>query len=174
MSDEPPSPDLLIEAVWRDTGLDLDGLARRATTAVLDKTGLAGRRPAPEVAIRFTDDAAIAELNAAWRGKPTPTDVLSFPATEPGEPLPPAGLPLLLGDVVLACETCVRDAAELERPLDAHVLHLLVHGLLHLLHHDHQTPTEAAAMEGLEISILARLGVPDPYRNPAPLTENDG
>ncbi|MFW5679090.1 MAG: rRNA maturation RNase YbeY [Pseudomonadota bacterium] len=173
MSDDPPSPDLLIEAAWQQADLDLDDLTRQATAAVFEATGLRARTPEPEVAVRFTDDATIARLNATWRGKPTPTDVLSFPATEPGEPPPPVGMPLILGDIVLAYETCARDAADLDRPLRAHVLHLLVHGLLHLLHYDHLTPADAAAMEGLEITLLDRLDIPDPYRDPAPLTEND-
>jgi probable rRNA maturation factor len=89
--------------------------------------------------------------------------VLAFPAWEPGAEIPP-GAPLLLGDVVLALETVAREAMEQGKPLADHLSHLIVHGVLHLLGYDHATEAEAVAMESLETSILASLGVPDPYR----------
>jgi probable rRNA maturation factor len=107
------------------------------------------------------DDAAVHELNLRYRGKDKPTNVLSFPAFEvaPGDAVPP-----MLGDVALAFET-VRSEAELEeKPFDHHLTHLIVHGLLHLLGHDHEEEDEAAIMEGLERAALARLAIPDPYR----------
>jgi probable rRNA maturation factor len=161
MSDEPPSPDLIVEDGWSDLGLDLQAIAGRSVASAwrhLRPTRAAG----VDIAILFTDDAAIAELNAAWRGKSGPTDVLSFPAMEPGEPWPDAG-PVLLGDIVLALETCRRDASALDRSLGDHMAHLIVHGLLHLFHYDHQSADAAAEMEALEVAILADLGLPDPY-----------
>jgi probable rRNA maturation factor len=169
MTDEPPSCDLTVEADWHGAGLDLDVLCAEAAQTVLRRLGVAGR--GVEVSLRFTDDAAIAALNGAWRGMPRATDVLSFPAEDEADRAIP-GAPRLLGDVVLAFETCRRDAEALARPLDHHVRHLVVHGLLHLLHHDHQTPAEAAAMEALERAVLADLGVPDPYAGGA-LTEEE-
>jgi probable rRNA maturation factor len=119
------------------------------------------------------DDARIAGLNADFRGKPVPTNVLSWPsedraAAAPGEmphlpPPNPVGPPLELGDIALAFETCAREAAEAAPRRDDHVTHLVVHGLLHLLGFDHETDADAELMEGLETRILARLGVPDPY-----------
>ncbi len=110
------------------------------------------------VSVLFTDDAAVAALNSTYRGKDAATNVLSFPA---GDHLPPGEA--YLGDVVLAFETCQREAADRSVPLRAHAAHLLVHGMLHLIGYDHENDVDAAKMEARESSILARLGVPDPY-----------
>jgi probable rRNA maturation factor len=162
--------DILIEAdAWTDTALQ--ELAPRAFGAVfaalsLDPSGCG-------VSVLACDDARIADLNAEFRGKATPTNVLSWPAEEraadvpgnmPDLPTPdPDGPPEELGDIALAFETCEREAAEAGKPFDDHLAHLLVHGLLHLLGFDHETDPDAALMEGLETRVLARLGVADPY-----------
>lgn len=141
---------------WQDA--HLPDLAARAAGA----TGrLLGLDPALEIAVLGCDDARIAALNAAFRGKSAPTNVLSWPAEDlaPGEvPTGPE-----LGDIAIAWETCAREAEEQGKPLEAHVTHLLVHGTLHLLGHDHMTDAEAEVMEGLERDVLAGLGLPDPY-----------
>lgn len=168
MTDEPPSCDITVEPAWQTAGFDLAAACDACARAVLRR--LAAAAGGVEVSFRFTDDATIAELNAEWRGQPQPTDVLSFPADDDAGPVV-AGAPRLLGDVVLAFETCRRDAEALERPFGDHVRHLLVHGLLHLLHFDHQTPEEAETMEALEIGVLADLGVPDPYAGRALMEE---
>lgn len=118
---------------------------------------------AVEIGITLADDAAQRQLNDAWRGADRPTNVLAFPAWEPGTALP-EGAPVLLGDVVLAFETIAREAAEQGKPVADHLSHLVVHGVLHLLGYNHASDAEAVAMEALETSILASLGVPDPYR----------
>jgi probable rRNA maturation factor len=124
-----------------------------------------GKAPAATVVdITLTDDGEQRELNRAWRGKDAPTNVLAFPAADPAMPVPD-GAPLLLGDVVLAFETVNREATEQEKPLADHLRHLVVHGVLHLLGHDHENAAEAAIMEAREIAILAELGVPNPYRD---------
>jgi len=115
--------------------------------------------PAGEVSVVLTDDAAIAKLNRQWRDINNPTNVLSFPATKPGVQGPPP----LLGDVIVAYETLAREAAEQAKPFLHHLAHLVVHGYLHLLGYDHQTDSEAGAMEGLERDILSRLRIADPY-----------
>ncbi|TIX40762.1 MAG: rRNA maturation RNase YbeY, partial [Mesorhizobium sp.] len=99
-------------------------------------------------------------LNVGWRGKDKPTNVLSFPAFPfaRGGPLPP-----MLGDIVLAAETVVREAALEHKPLENHISHLVIHGLLHLLGYDHETDAEAELMEATERAALARLAIPDPY-----------
>jgi probable rRNA maturation factor len=132
----------------------------RGTTAL----GLAWQGTV-ELGITLADAAHQRQLNRDYRGHETPTNVLAFPAWEPGTRLPP-GAPVLLGDVVLALQTVAQEAAEQEKPIGAHLAHLTVHGVLHLLGYDHLTHFEAAAMESLETSILAELGVPDPYRDP--------
>ena len=99
-------------------------------------------------------------LNRDWRGIDKPTNVLSFPVRR----RKPDGLPALLGDVIVAYETLAREASEENKPFLHHLAHLAVHGFLHLLGYDHETDSEAEAMEGLEREILARLGIADPYR----------
>ncbi len=129
----------------------------RGTTAL----GLAWQGTV-ELGITLADDANQQQLNREYRGLDGPTNVLAFPVWEAGTRLPP-GAPVLLGDVVLALETVAREAAEQEKPLADHFLHLTVHGVLHLLGYDHLTRADAAAMESLERLILAELRLPDPY-----------
>lgn len=121
-----------------------------------------------ELGISLIDAAEQQRLNRDYRGKDATTNVLAFPAWEPGSRLPPDA-PLLLGDVVLALETVEREAIEQDKPIADHLRHLVVHGILHLLGYDHMTPAEAAAMKALEISILAEMGISDPYRDPMSL-----
>lgn len=111
------------------------------------------------VAVLFTDDAEMQQLNKQWRNLDMPTDVLSFPSGGPEIP----GEPRHLGDIALGYETAFRDAEAMNRPFEAHISHLLIHGFLHLLGYDHIEPEDAAVMEPLEIKILAGLGLPDPY-----------
>jgi probable rRNA maturation factor len=113
-----------------------------------------------EISLVFTGDDDIRAINAEWRGQDKPTNVLSFPAF----PLVPGGKPgPMLGDIILAEETLRREALDLGKPFDDHLTHLLVHGFLHLFGYDHMTDAEADVMEGLEIRILAELGLDDPY-----------
>lgn len=123
-----------------------------------------------ELSVVLGDAAEQQRLNRDYRGKDAPTNVLAFPAWVSGAEVPLGG-PVLLGDVVLALEIIVREAAQQEKHLDDHLRHLVVHGVLHLLGYDHGTRAEAAVMESLERSILSELGVPDPYRDPMSLIE---
>jgi len=111
-----------------------------------------------ELSIVLTDDAEQRVLNRDWRGIDKSTNVLSFPQIEPFAPV--SGI---LGDIILARETLVREAQEQGVSLEDHFTHLVVHGFLHLLGYDHMDDDEALAMEGLETQILASLGVADPY-----------
>jgi probable rRNA maturation factor len=113
-----------------------------------------------EVCVALSNDDQVAELNGSYRGKAKPTNVLSFPAVAM---LPIEGEPRFLGDIVLALETLQREAGELGVPVQHHMQHLVVHGLLHLVGYDHQTDEEAEEMESFEVRILGRLGVADPY-----------
>jgi len=114
-----------------------------------------------EVSLLLTDDATIRELNRNWRKIDKATNVLSFPASSP-EKLAKA---FLLGDIVIAYETLAREALDEAKPLADHFSHLVVHGFLHLIGYDHETPAEAEAMESLEILILKNLDIADPYAN---------
>ena len=111
-----------------------------------------------ELAVRIVDEAESRELNRTYRGKDRPTNVLSFPM-----PAPP-GVPVQsLGDLVICAPLVAREAQEQGKSLEAHWAHLVVHGVLHLLGHDHERPEAAEAMEALEVRILAGLGYPNPY-----------
>lgn len=114
-----------------------------------------------EAVIALACDAEVRRLNLAFRAKDTATNVLSFPA-DGAVPLPP-GLPVPLGDVVLAAETLLREATDLGIPPRDHLAHLVVHGVLHLLGHDHDDEGDAVRMEALETAVLARLDIADPY-----------
>ena len=151
--------DIAIEAAAWPGEEALLALARRAVDAVFAATGQAVPQES-ELSLLFTDDAHVRVLNRDWRAKDKPTNVLSFPAfpLAPGDPVPP-----MLGDVALAFETVCSEAELEDKPFDHHLTHLIVHGVLHLLGHDHEEEGEAEAMEALERAILARLAIPDPY-----------
>ena len=153
---------------WEEAGLE--ALADHACGAVLAHVGLGGDW---EISLMGCDDARIADLNRDFRGKPAPTNVLSWPSEERGaeEPgvrpdLPEADFPDMpgeLGDIAIAWDTCVREAGEADKSLNDHVLHLLVHATLHLLGYDHIREEDAHLMEGTEVEILATMGIADPY-----------
>lgn len=146
------------DEAWRA----LDGLDQHARNAVAATLQGAGAVPGTvEIALLFTGDDAVADLNAQWRGKQGPTNVLSFPAPA-GMPVP-KGEPRPIGDVVLAHGVIAREAAAQGKTLHDHTAHLIVHGVLHLLGFDHETGADAEDMERLETSILKGLGVSDPY-----------
>ena len=156
-------------ACWKERHGDAEALCRaavRATVRQLPGLDFAGW----ELGIAMTDDAGIRILNRDHRGIDRPTDVLSFPIDAPapgGGPPDRIGAPGgLLGDIVLSGETVLRDAAGLCRSPADHLTHLVVHGMLHLLGHDHESAAEAGRMEGLEIAILAGLGIANPYAGP--------
>ncbi|WP_110749793.1 rRNA maturation RNase YbeY [Phyllobacterium leguminum] len=151
----------MIEAEGWPEEAALRQLAERAVLASWETLELgAPGEGETELSIVFTDDAAIQRLNAEWRGKDKPTNVLSFPAfpVEAGERPGP-----MLGDIVIARETVAREAALEIKPFDHHLTHLIVHGLLHLLGYDHENDEEAEEMEGWERRILHALSIPDPY-----------
>lgn len=120
---------------------------------------------AADVTVVLSSDDEVGRLNSAYRGKPAPTNVLSFPTDPDG--LPPEGLESYpLGDIIIAYETAAREAEGLDRDLAGYTSHLAVHGFLHLLGYDHADDAQAAQMEGLETRIALALGLPDPYGEP--------
>ena len=112
------------------------------------------------VSLLFTDDEEIRDLNARFRNKDKPTNVLSFPGPE-GSQIP--GIPPHLGDIALAYETIIREAESEGKSFEHHLIHLIVHGFLHLAGYDHEDAEEADEMEGLERLILQGLAISDPY-----------
>jgi probable rRNA maturation factor len=145
---------ILEDAAWEDAEPRAAALAEIAATAVLMHERAAERLGDRDIAILLADDARVAALNAAFRGKAAPTNVLSFPAA--------AGA-AEFGDVALAFGVCAREASEQGKSLAHHLQHLTAHGVLHLLGYDHESDAEAEAMEAKERAILAGLGVADPY-----------
>jgi probable rRNA maturation factor len=148
---------------------DWAALALDAARAALSQTphgDLIGNPSMVEISVKLADDAEVQALNAAYRGKDKPTNILSFPMTQidlldaidigdDGE--------TLLGDIILAHETCAREAQEKGISLVDHTTHLIVHGTLHLVGYDHENDAEAVAMEAIETRALASLGLADPY-----------
>ena len=151
-----------------DSSSGWDSLVRRAAEAAIAESAfpqLASSPRAIELSVRLTGDDEVRGLNAQWRGKDKPTNVLSFPQME-AEQIAMAeaeGPELMLGDLVLAREVCEREAAEKAIPLKEHAAHLVVHGTLHLLGYDHHDDDSADDMESREVRALARLGIADPY-----------
>ncbi|WP_419809737.1 rRNA maturation RNase YbeY [Sphingomonas sp.] len=156
------------EGPWPDG--DWEALAARAARAAVEATphGELATSPAlVEISVRLTTDEEVRGLNAQYRGKDRPTNVLSFPMIQPdlldtvsqnsddGE--------VLLGDIVLAHGVCAAEAAEKGVPLADHFTHLMVHATLHLLGYDHGADDEAEHMEAVERDVLAGLGIADPY-----------
>jgi probable rRNA maturation factor len=155
--------------------IDIEGWPATVDWADLaDRARAAAETVAPELegerlsaSVLFTNDAQVHALNREWRAKDKPTNVLSFPMLDRADllALPADGPPELLGDIALAYETCEREAGEKGVPVDSHAAHLIVHGLLHLAGHDHIDPAEGDAMEALEITALASMGIANPYGN---------
>lgn len=112
-----------------------------------------------EISIVLTDNVRMRELNNTYRGKDKPTNVLSFP----GSAAHPAGVPALLGDIILSHETILEESKRDHKAFNDHLTHLLIHGILHLCGYDHETEKSAAEMENLEISILGEFGICSPY-----------
>jgi len=153
------SVDLVLEdEEWLNAIPDAKGIAERAALAAYAALS-EPEAGAAMVMVALADDATLQELNRDWRGKDRPTNVLSFPS---GEPMTPDG-PIFLGDVILARQTLLHEAEEQGKPAASHLAHLVVHGILHLMGWDHETPEEAEEMEAREREILLGFGIPDPY-----------
>jgi probable rRNA maturation factor len=159
----PPQPaprlDIIVDSPLWQAQRGVKAVLRGAITEAASMAATTGG----ELAIVLTNDSAIRTLNRDWRGKDQPTNVLSFPAHNDFPAAAGAPRHRLLGDIVIAYETMAREARAERRPFRHHLAHLAVHGFLHLVGHDHKAEAEAEAMEALEIAVLARLSVPNPY-----------
>ncbi len=160
------SPDWETEQDWSD----LAARSAQAAIAASSHADLLSRNFTVEISVKLSGNEEVQALNKAYRGKDKPTNVLSFPQVQPdlletlsntddGE--------ALLGDIILALETCRSEAIAKDIPLSRHVSHLVVHGSLHLLGYDHENDVDAGIMENCEISALATLGIDNPYADPA-------
>lgn len=170
-----PDPDSLhiairVEDGWPDE--DWEATARTAVAAALYGAGVAIGAGAVEVSLLLTDDAAVRTLNRDYRGRDRATNVLSFPQMTGDSDGDSAatitaagatGMPLLLGDIAVARETCMAEAAQRGIAYRDHVIHLIGHATLHLVGHDHRNDDEAEAMEAIETRMMRRLGLHDPY-----------
>jgi len=147
-------------------GAGLEQLADSAAIATFIHLNLQGL----EACVMGCSDDRIATLNADFRGKPMPTNVLSWPSDERGAdvdgdaPLPPDPTDPELGDIAISYDICLSEATHAGKTMADHTTHLVVHGLLHLLGYDHERDADATLMEGLETQILGKLGIADPYR----------
>ncbi len=151
--------DVAVEARgWRDGVPRVRERVLAAVAAAFQAAALVAR-PDAEISVVLASDDTVRALNRDFRHKAAATNVLSFPAVEPDET---ATAPLL-GDIVLALETTQREAADEAKPLEHHLSHLVVHGVLHLFGFDHICDEDAERMESLERAALASLGIPDPY-----------
>ena len=174
---DPQEPEIDVSVpcrLWEEALPDAQALSRNAAQAVLRAHGWAdGPAHGPdltdvEASIVLADDAFVRGLNRDYRDRDRPTNVLSFPVHGPDQEIPArggtlAGMPVMLGDVVVAYETAAAEATEEGKTLGDHLCHLVVHGMLHLLGHDHQTPAAAEAMEKLEVDVLASFDIANPY-----------
>jgi len=151
---------VLVEAArWRKLLPTAPALVRRAARTAI---AAAGPDQPVELAIVLVDDRRQRALNRQWRGKDKSTNVLAFP----GAAAVPVGTPLPLGDIVLAIGTIEDEAEAQSKKLADHVTHLVIHGTLHLLGHDHDLPSRAKRMETLETRLLAQLRIANPYAPP--------
>lgn len=150
--------------------LGLQSIADRATVAVLKKLDIDGSDA--EVAVLACNDRRIAELNADFRDKSAATNVLSWPTEElgaesdgdaPDLPMPDPTGAMELGDIAISYETCASEALSAAKSMQDHVMHLMIHGTLHLLGYDHLRDQDATLMEALEVEILEKMGIDDPY-----------
>ncbi|MBF0172731.1 MAG: rRNA maturation RNase YbeY [Magnetococcales bacterium] len=134
---------------------------RQAALAVLERVG---GMDGAEVAVRLTHDEEVQSLNLHYRGIDRPTNILSFAMMDDPDDIEFPEAPLLLGDLVLAFETVVREAEMQGKTFEDHLTHLVVHGMLHLLGYDHErSPEDALRQETMEIAILAHMGIDNPY-----------
>ncbi len=162
---------MAIDTISEDARWDAAGLEALAQTASIATLRHLGHDPdAFEIALLGCDDARIAILNADFREKPTATNVLSWPSRErsaanAGDPPLQPELPYdeELGDIAISYETCQREAYEAGKPFDDHITHLVIHGILHLLGYDHIRDADATLMERIEVDILGKMGIGDPY-----------
>jgi probable rRNA maturation factor len=162
-----PAVDVVIASTRWSKAPQAAKLVRRTIAAAAP-----ARARKAELSVILTSNRAIGALNRQWRGQDKPTNVLSFPAPKqaskqatkrPSKRAAARGAPRHLGDIVIAYETTAAEARAERKPFDHHLAHLAVHGFLHLLGYDHESDSEADAMERRERRILSRLGVPDPY-----------
>jgi probable rRNA maturation factor len=152
----PPTIDIRLESPLWKAKRNAKSILRRAIRQASSAVALMGG----EVSVVLSDDSTVRVLNRTWRHEDTPTNVLSFPTDSRKAD---RGRPRLLGDIVIAYQTAKREANTQRKPFAQHLAHLAVHGFLHLVGYDHKSGDEAKAMERLEILILARLNVPNPY-----------
>lgn len=157
--------DLVIDRhVWPDDMIDA---VRPTLVLATDIACEAFDWPRLEIGALFGGDDRIRDLNLRFRGKDEPTNVLSFPSDDDAAMMESDATRLAPGEIAIAYETLCREAAQEAKSVSDHLIHLWVHGLLHLMGHDHQADDEADLMEAGEVSVLARLGIANPYAEPA-------
>ena len=145
---------------WSGQNLDLEGICSTAAHQVIGHL-FPDKVYDLELSVKLTDNAEAQQLNAQYRGKDKPTNVLSFSADE--ELIENLSHPIIIGDIVMAFETIQREATDSGKSFQDHFTHLFVHGFLHLIGYTHEDDRDAENMEQLERDILSSLGIGDPY-----------
>jgi probable rRNA maturation factor len=156
------------QAGWTTALGDVECVCHRAALAAFESCAAPNLAEA-EVSILLSNDEQLRALNKQYRNIDKPTNVLSFAGLDESETAPFEEMPQLLGDIVIAYETTLSEAKQENKKLADHLSHLVIHGMLHLLGHDHENHAQAELMEALETSTLAGLGVPDPYNATEPM-----
>jgi probable rRNA maturation factor len=152
------------EEEWQKTCPNAERIIKEAATAALHGAGIAGKAQSIEVSVLLTNDEYIQSLNHNYRDKDKPTNVLSFPLEEfVAGNYADVGGDIAIGDIIFALETISREAQEQTKSMEEHLAHLAVHGTLHLIGYDHENDHDAEIMEALEVTILAGLGIANPY-----------
>lgn len=152
------------EPEWNESFLELEDLAKQAVQIAIDMAVL----PEPvrgrdlEISVVLANDDLLQVLNREYRQMDKPTNVLSFATLDSDDPPPPDG-PFPLGDIILSYQTIDREAMEQGKFFRDHFVHMVVHGTLHLVGYDHMTEDEATIMETLEIRILEKMHIQNPY-----------
>jgi probable rRNA maturation factor len=149
-------------AGWATALDDVEGVCHRAALAAFGACAEPDLTQA-EVSILLSDDEKMQALNKQYRGIDKPTNVLSFAGLDENNTAPFEAMPQLLGDIVISYETALSEAKKEDKKLADHLSHLVIHGILHLFGHDHESHAQAELMEALETSTLGGLGIPDPY-----------
>lgn len=152
------------EPEWKASFLDVEAIARTAilNTFKMAKMPAAIKDRSLEISVVLANDDLVQVLNREYRNIDKPTNVLSFAGLDSDAPVPEEG-PFALGDIILAYQTLARECKEQGKFFKDHYTHLIVHGTLHLLGYDHEDEDDANIMESLEIRVLEKMNIQNPY-----------
>lgn len=156
--------DIIFESpLWAKSKLSARQRTHDVLTVAWDMVPKRPKGVIPEITVTLSHDSKIKILNKHYRAKDKPTNVLSFPMFDTISDIPSGAGQVPLGDIIISFETIKQEATDQQKTLPDHFTHILIHGFLHLLGYDHMNDKDAKAMETLEIKILKKLGIDNPY-----------